>query len=75
VITEYIDLLRPLKEATERLKGCSKPGKYGAIFEVIPVFEYLLSELESRFNLYEHVNFNAYRKAPEDHIAINVRAA
>jgi hypothetical protein len=74
-ITEYIDLLRPLKAATERLEGRGKSGKYGAIFKVIPVFEYLLGELESRFSLYEHVDFNAHAEAPEDHIAINVRAA
>ena len=42
VITEYIDLLRPLKAATERLEGRGESGKYGAIFEFIPVFEYLL---------------------------------
>jgi hypothetical protein len=75
VITKYIDLLRPLKEATKRLEGRGKSGKYGAIFEVIPVFEYLLGELKSRFNLYKHVDFNAHAEAPEDHVAINVRAA
>jgi len=75
VITEYIDLLRPLKAATKRLEGRGKSGKYGAIVEVIPVFEYLLGELESRFILYEHVDFNAHAEAPEDHIAINVSAA
>ena len=35
VITEYIDLLRPLKYASERLKGRGKSGKFGAIYEVI----------------------------------------
>jgi hypothetical protein len=75
VITEYIDLLRPPKEATKHFEGRGKSGKYGAIFEGIPVFEYLFSELESRFNPYEHIDFNAHREAPEDHVAINVRAA
>jgi hypothetical protein len=74
-ITEYIDLLRPLKYASERLEGRGKSGKFGAIYEVIPVFEYLLAELESRAEQYQHVQYNAHRDAPEDHVAINLRAA
>jgi hypothetical protein len=48
VITEYMDVLAPLKKASERLEGRGKSGKHGAIYEVIPVFEYLLGELETR---------------------------
>lgn len=43
VIAEYQDCLTPLKYATKRLEGRSRDGKYGAIYEVIPVFEYVLS--------------------------------
>jgi hypothetical protein len=74
VITQYMDALKPLKSAAERLEGRGS-GKYGAIYEVIPVFEYLLSSLEAIAALYEHVNFNAYSEAPEDHLLINVKAA
>jgi hypothetical protein len=37
VITEYMDVLAPLKKASERLEGRGKSGKHGAIYEVIPV--------------------------------------
>jgi hypothetical protein len=50
VITEYIDVLRPLKEATKRLEGRGKIGKFGAIYDIIPVFEYLMGEYEGRVN-------------------------
>jgi hypothetical protein len=50
VVTEYIDVLKPLKSATKRLEGRGKDaegrvggGYYGAIAKVIPVFEYILT--------------------------------
>jgi hypothetical protein len=75
VVTEYIDLLKPLKVSTERLEGCGKSGKYSAIYKIIPVFNYLPGALESRYRQYEHVNFDAHYEAPEDHLAINLKAA
>ncbi|KAG9376623.1 Dimer-Tnp-hAT domain containing protein [Pyrenophora tritici-repentis] len=69
------DCLEPLKYATKRLEGRSKDGKYGAIYEVIPVFEYVLSKLEARARPFEHVDFNAHAEAPEDHLNVNLRAA
>jgi hypothetical protein len=75
VITEYIDCLQPLKNATERLEGRGKAGRFGALYEIIPVFEYLLGALEISAKPFEHVNFNAYAEAPEDHLAINLKAA
>jgi hypothetical protein len=42
VITEYIDILGPLKQATKRLEGCSINGAFGAVAEIIPVFDFLL---------------------------------
>ena len=61
--------------ATKRLEGRGKGGRYGAIAEIIPVFEYLLSYYEERVKTYDAVNFNAHKEAPEDHLAINIRAA
>jgi hypothetical protein len=75
VMTEYIECLRPLKFATSRLKGRSKGGKFDAIYEIIPVFEYLLNALESLALLYAHVDFDTHPEAPEDHLAINLKAA
>jgi hypothetical protein len=42
---------------------------------MIPVFKYLLSALESLVLLYAHVNFTVHPEAPEDHLAINLKAA
>jgi hypothetical protein len=75
VVTEYIDILKPLKLATKRLEGRGKCGRFGAIAEVIPVFEYILAYYEQRIKTYESVDYNAHAEAPEDHIAINLRAA
>jgi hypothetical protein len=74
VITEYQDCLQPLKLATERLEGRGKAGKFGAIYELILVFEYVLSALEARTRPYEQVDFN-YTDAPEDYLHVNLRAA
>jgi hypothetical protein len=38
VITEYIDILKPLKTATKRLEGRGKTGSFRAIAEIIPIF-------------------------------------
>lgn len=75
VIAEYQDCLTPLKYATKRLEGRSKDGKYGAIYEVIPVFEYVLSQLEDQARPFEQVDFNAHPEAPEDHLKVNLLAA
>ncbi|KAF7450282.1 hypothetical protein PtrSN002B_010996 [Pyrenophora tritici-repentis] len=82
VVTEYIDVLKPLKSATKRLEGRGKDtegrvggGLYGAIAEVIPVFEYILTFYEQRVEAYKAVDYNAHDEAPKDHLAINLRAA
>ena len=75
VITEYIDVLKLLKTATERLKGRGKSGSFRSIAKVIPVFKYLLSYYEQRINSYAAVDYNAHPEAPEDHLATNLRAA
>ena len=82
VVTEYIDVLKPLKSATKRLEGRGRDadgrvggGRYGAIAEVILVFEYILTYYEQRVKAYESVDYNAHNEAPEDYLLINLRAA
>jgi hypothetical protein len=75
VVTEYMDVLKPLKAATKRPEGRGKSGRFGAIAEIIPVFEYILNYYEQRIQVYEAVNYNAHNEAPEDHLAINLPAA
>jgi hypothetical protein len=74
VITEYMSVLRSLKLATKRLKGRGRSGRFGAIHEIIPVFEYLLNQYETLLKTYESVDYNAHREAPKYHLAINLRA-
>ncbi|KAF7450425.1 Dimer-Tnp-hAT multi-domain protein [Pyrenophora tritici-repentis] len=74
VITEYMAILQPLKFATDRLQGRGKCGRFGALYEVIPVFESVITELDARLRPYESVNHEP-SEAPEDHIPINLRAA
>ncbi|PWO19488.1 hypothetical protein PtrARCrB10_12010, partial [Pyrenophora tritici-repentis] len=66
--------LKPLKKATKRLEARSKAGRFGAIYEVIPVFEAVLAVYEQLLKNHESVNYNA-NSAPEDHLPINLRAA
>jgi hypothetical protein len=84
-----MDVLSPLKECTKHLEGQgkakdenkdeaidgSKPRSFGAIAEIIPVFEYLLTILESRLQSYNDVVHNVHNEAPKDHLVINLRAA
>ena len=74
VIAEQQDCLEPLKLATERLEGRGKSGTFGAIYEVISIFGYVLSALEARTRPYEQVDFS-YTNAPQDHLHNNLRAA
>jgi hypothetical protein len=75
VITEYINVLKPLKAATNRLEGRGKSGAFGAVAEIIPVFEYLLGVYEDRLQSYDDVIHDEHDESPEDHLAINLRAA
>jgi hypothetical protein len=74
VVNEYISVLQPLKEATKRLKGRGKSSRFGAIYKVSLVFEYLLDAFEEHVQPFEDVNYEQYN-APEDHLAINSRGA
>ena len=77
VITEYQRCLEPLKITTKRLEGRGKhhSSNFGAIYEVLPVFEYLLDQLEKLAEPYADVVFDAHEEAPEDHLHINLRNA
>jgi len=73
VITQYIQVLKPLKEATSRLEGRGTSGRFGIIHEIIPTFEAILKAYESLSEQYTSINFNE-ADALEDHLVINVRA-
>ncbi|EFQ91334.1 hypothetical protein PTT_11852 [Pyrenophora teres f. teres 0-1] len=77
VVTEYQRCLEPLKITTKRLEGRGKHhgSSFGAIHEVLPVFEYLLDQLEKLAEPYADVVFDAHEEAPEDHLHINLRNA
>lgn len=74
IVTDYIEVLGPLKECTKRFEGRSEYS-FGAIAEVIPTFEFLLTQLEARLLHYDRVVHDAHDEAPEDHLPINLRAA
>lgn len=74
VISEYTEVLQPLKEATDRLQGRGRAGTHGALYEVLPVFDNLITELDSRLQSWAGVNYEP-TEAPEDHLPINLRAA
>ena len=51
VINEYLEILKPLKEATLQLEGYIG-GKFGSIWQVLPVFEGLLRHFEQQAQRY-----------------------
>jgi hypothetical protein len=67
VIDKYQRCLKPLQVATKRLEGRGKHhhSAFGAIHKVLPVFEYLLEQLEKLAKPYADVDFDAHHKAPE----------
>jgi hypothetical protein len=73
-VNEYLAMLQLLKLASKRLEGRSTYKRFGSLAEVIPVFETILSSYEERVESYSGVNYDE-PGAPEDHIAINLRAA
>ena len=74
VITEYIEVLKPLKEATKRLEAHSNLGRYRALYKVILVYKYILNAYELILATYDSVD-HGRDSAPEDHLPINLRAA
>lgn len=73
-ITEYIELLQPFKEATAWLEGRGKAGLHGAIWEVIPTFEWLIKRLEALRERVMEIDYNDV-DAPEDHLKTNLNLA
>jgi hypothetical protein len=51
VIKQYLEILKPLKDATVRLEG-QVGGKFGSIWQVLPVFEDLLRHFEQQAFIY-----------------------
>jgi hypothetical protein len=74
VATEYIDMLKLFKSATKRLEGRSKSGCFGAIAEIILVFEEILSYYKQRAKAYKSANYSVHDKTPVDHLATILRA-
>lgn len=60
--------------ATKRLEGRGKASCFRAIYEVIPVFKYLLESLEERIRGFDCVDFEQ-PNALEDQFVINTKAA
>jgi len=46
VITLYYEMLAPLKRATKELQGHASQNRFGAIWQVIPIYEELLARFE-----------------------------
>ncbi|KAG9375693.1 hypothetical protein A1F94_013749 [Pyrenophora tritici-repentis] len=61
-------------DARQNGEARGKAGRFGAIYEVIPVFEAVLAVYEQLLKNHESVDYNA-NSAPEDHLPINLRAA
>jgi hypothetical protein len=67
VITIYLEMLTPLEQATFRLQGRPGTSKGGAVWEILPTFEWLLrhfEELKVR-----------YKNHPNPHFRHNVNLA
>lgn len=74
VIRNYVQMLRPFKEATKRLEGRGVSGRHGAIWEVIPVMDVLLKTLEDIKERFVDATTTQYpdQEPMEDHYAINI---
>jgi len=74
IINDYIDILRPISEATGLLEGRGKAGRHSAIWEVIPTFDWLLKVFEERKDRLTEATLEDYptQEAMEDHAKINI---
>ena len=70
----YIQVLTQFKAATLELEGRGKAGTSGAIWEVIPTFDWLVNQLQNTIERLDDAKFDD-PDAPEDHLLINCRAA
>lgn len=76
VINNYIEILAPLKEATKLLEARGSSGKHGAIWEVLPTFEWLLNLFEELKERVRHTTTETYpdQEPLEDHFETNINA-
>jgi hypothetical protein len=77
IINEYMEILSPLKEATNLVESRGKAGKHGAIWEVIPTFDWLLKVFEEKKDCVTEATMEDYpnQEAMEDLFMININAA
>ncbi|KAH6613013.1 hypothetical protein C7974DRAFT_284371, partial [Boeremia exigua] len=64
VITEYIEVSKPLKSATDGLQDCGKVGTHGALYEIMTVFEIVIADFPVRIRPFTAVQFHL-AEAPE----------
>lgn len=74
VVGEYVQLLLPFKEATSLLEGRGKAGTSGAIWEVLPTFDWLVNRMEDQKERLKNAKLED-PDGPEDHVLINVNLA
>lgn len=74
VLLDYLQVLKPLKLACARLEGRGKSGRFGAIYEIIPVFEYLLITYENLATTFKAINYESFN-ALDNYLTINFRAS
>lgn len=65
VITRYIEILKPLKDATLVLEGHAG-GRFGAIWQVLPLYERLLEHLEDQVVRYPIAEELLHQTEPVD---------
>ena len=72
-----MEIFSPLKEAISLVEGRGKAGKYGAIQEVIPTFNWLLRVFKEKKDRVAKAITEDYlnQEAIEDYFIINLNAA
>ncbi len=70
-INKYVEFLKPLEEATHRLEGKGKSGRFGALYEVIPTFDCILAFYEAEKDRLSEVDYET-EDAPEDHYKTSI---
>ncbi|KAJ4392781.1 hypothetical protein N0V91_011264 [Didymella pomorum] len=71
----FLDVINHIKRLEgRRSKQQRLNGRFSAIYKVIPTFKQLIAAFEDQLVMWEKVDFEQL-EAPEDHMAINLRAA
>ena len=68
---KYVEFLKPLEEATHRLEGKGKSGRFGALYEVIPTFDSILALYEAEKDRLSEVDYEI-EDALEDHYKTSI---